>query len=431
MIQLRPSQTEASKKAIEYFGKGKSGGLIYGSCGWGKSILIADIASKLNAPVLVLQPRKELLIQNFNKIKAYGVADVEMYSASVKKKNIGNITYATIGSIKDYSLFKQFKYVLIDEAHVVSPKDMTGMYGKFFQAMGNPAVLGLTGTPYRLVQKFVKEKAIKNGVEEDETFYTASVVPLNRIPNKKADKQGLNTFFFNNIIYKIEMMDLMNQSWLVRPEYDLSYSGPFDYAKLKMNTLGSDFDGAALEAFVNSPDRLKNVFQACKDKDDKGVVSNLVFCSSVTQAKNVVDLLKKAGSKADYIASNEPKERDYKIAAFKGGDITHLMNYGILHTGYDHPELTDVTNARPIISPELWTQICGRPIRLDPNNPNKKATITDVAGVCKRLGRAETIQMKKEEGGFRDEIVSEVGVLSNRALFKFRVESDKLKNLAK
>ena len=55
--------------------------------------------------------------------------------------------------------------------------------------------------------------------------------------------------------------------------------------------------------------------------------------------------------------------------------------------------------------------------------------IADVAGVSKRLGRIETIRVAKEEGGFRNEIVSEVGILSNKPLFKFRIESERFKKL--
>src|SRR6478752_4041723 len=251
--ELRPTQVQASKIMVDTLHMGKGGSFVYGSCGWGKSVLIADVASKLDKNVLVLQPSKELLIQNYNKMLSYGVDGVTQYSASVNKKDIGKITYATIGSIKDYDQFRDFGYILIDEAHCVSPKDMTGMYGKFFRAIGNPPFVGLTGTPYRLEQKFVKEKCIRNGEEEIETFYTSSVVPLNRIPNRKAESQGLPTFIFGKMIYKIEMLELMDQKWLVTPEYDLSYAKEFDYSKLKMNTTGSNFDEKALEAFVNSP----------------------------------------------------------------------------------------------------------------------------------------------------------------------------------
>lgn len=429
MYELRPTQAEATDIAVNHLQRGRDGGLLYASCGWGKSIVIANIAKRLGAPVLVLQPSIELLIQNYEKMMSYEPDfDVTLYSASANKKEIGQVTYATVGSIKDYTLFKGFKYILLDEAQLISPKDMTGMYGKLFRSLGNPTKLGFTGTPFRLVQKFIREKAIVNGRDVQEEYYTSTVVPLNRIPNLKAKSQNMPTFLYKNIIYTIEMETLMRDNWLVRPQYDLSYSKPFDYSNLKMNTTGNNFDNDALEEFVTSPNRLKQAFQACKDFEDKGERSNLVFCASVGQAEKLAEMLRKSGSKAESLR-HDAKDRKDIINRFKNGDTTHLINYKILGVGFDHPPLGAITVARPIISPEAWVQIGGRVVRKDPNNPNKIAMIADVAGVSKRLGRIETIRVAKEEGGFRNEIVSEVGILSNKPLFKFRIESERFKKL--
>jgi DNA repair protein RadD len=72
--------------------------------------------------VLILQPSKEILEQNYNKLKSYGIDDISIYSASLKSKEIAKYTYATIGSIyKKPELFSSFEYVIIDECHGVNP----------------------------------------------------------------------------------------------------------------------------------------------------------------------------------------------------------------------------------------------------------------------------------------------------------------------
>lgn len=69
---LRSYQKEASDAAVKAFqSKKKSNGLIIVSTGGGKSLIIADIASRLNSPLIVLCPSKEILQQNFEKLQSY------------------------------------------------------------------------------------------------------------------------------------------------------------------------------------------------------------------------------------------------------------------------------------------------------------------------------------------------------------------------
>ena len=106
---LRDYQKEASSIGLNYFktNSNKNGFMIL-PCGAGKSLIIADIAKALNDNVLILQPSKEILEQNYNKYISYG-EEAGIYSASFNRKEITKVTYATIGSIinkkDDFSLF--------------------------------------------------------------------------------------------------------------------------------------------------------------------------------------------------------------------------------------------------------------------------------------------------------------------------------------
>ena len=82
----------------------------------GKSFIIADIAKRLDAPLLVFQPTREITLQNYEKVKRTGMNDVGIYSASLGMKNIRRITLATIGSVHNHmDDFRLFKYVIVDE----------------------------------------------------------------------------------------------------------------------------------------------------------------------------------------------------------------------------------------------------------------------------------------------------------------------------
>ena len=82
MYQLREYQKEAVDAAVRFFDNGlKRNGLIVLPTGAGKSLVIANIAYRLDAPVLVFQPSKEILEQNYAKLQTYGVWDTGIFSA--------------------------------------------------------------------------------------------------------------------------------------------------------------------------------------------------------------------------------------------------------------------------------------------------------------------------------------------------------------
>lgn len=176
MYKLRSYQKDMSEKALWYLKNYQKPFILVAATGAGKSLVIADIAHKLDEPILILQPSKELLEQNYEKLLSYdNTLDIGIYSASKNRKEVRKFTYATIQSIyRKPELFAHFKYVIIDECHQVNPKKLGGMYATFLNAIGCRNVCGLTATPYRLQQKYFKE----NG----QMFYTSHLKMLTRIP---------------------------------------------------------------------------------------------------------------------------------------------------------------------------------------------------------------------------------------------------------
>ena len=90
MYQLRDYQQRASDAATAFFQNrnDSKNAIIVLPTGSGKSLVIADIASRLDAPTLIFQPSKEILEQNFAKLQSYGIWDCSVYSASFNSKEI-------------------------------------------------------------------------------------------------------------------------------------------------------------------------------------------------------------------------------------------------------------------------------------------------------------------------------------------------------
>jgi len=367
--------------------------------------MIAEICHKINEPILVLQPSKELLEQNFAKLKSYGVDDVAIYSASKNSKDIGKFTYATIGSIyKKPELFKDFKYVIIDECHLVNPKSFDGMYMTFLNAIKCTKVCGFTATPYRLQQKWLREGG--------ELYYASCLKMINRI----------HPFFFKKIVFKMETDELIRQKYLSPIRY---FTDDIDLDSLRVNSTGADYTEESMEMLWNDArlQRLGSVIEHIDSRHKR----NLIFCSSIRQSERAYQLLQAKGISSAIVTSKTPKkEREELVERFRNGQLRHLINVGVFTTGFDVPELDSIVIARPCMSLALYYQMVGRGVRLDPSDPNKILHVYDLAGCVERLGRVETIKITKEDK-WRDMVESEVGKMTDVPLFTFKVKSNKFK----
>lgn len=399
---LRTYQVEAVTAALKGLTQYQKPFVIQAATGAGKSLIIADICHRLDEPVLVLQPSKELLEQNYAKLQSYGVEDISIYSASKKSKEISKFTYATIGSIyKKPELFAHFKYVIIDECHLVNPKNIEGMYTTFLNAIGCQRVCGLTATPYRLQQKYFNE--------DGQLFYTSYLKMINRI----------HPFFFKQIVYKVETAELIEQGYLCPIQY---YTFETDLSGLEINSTGANFTEDSLDVFWNDKKLARLV--ATVHHIDSHHKMNLVFCSSVRQATRLKEALTKMGMNAEIVTGETPtKEREQIVDDFRKGNIRHLLNVGVFTTGFDVPQLDCVTLARPTMSLALYYQMVGRGVRKDPDDPNKVLAVYDHAGVVERMGRVESIRLAKEDDGFRDKVVSDSGDCTEVPLFKYLVKN--------
>ena len=123
-MKLRDYQLEPVAIGIEFFNTPKMApSIIVAPTAFGKSIVIAYIAKGINEKVLVIQPSKELLEQNYNKLINLG-GKASIYSASMGEKEIGDITYATIGSIINIAWkFRELGITLSNknEIHFIRP----------------------------------------------------------------------------------------------------------------------------------------------------------------------------------------------------------------------------------------------------------------------------------------------------------------------
>lgn len=379
MYNLRYYQKEASDAAVKLFnGKTDKNGLIIIPTGGGKSLILADIASRLEGSLLVFQPSKEILQQNFAKLQSYRIIDCGCYSASVGRKDINRITFATIGSVMNNMRdFDCFKNIIVDEAHYVNSK--AGQYKKFIEAK-NRQVVGLTATPYRL-DKCAGGSMLK--------FLTRTRPRI-----------------FSKVIYCCQIGELLSKGFLANLSYyDIT---SIDLRRVRSNSTGADYDEKSLIAEYERSgfyDKLSNtVVKVMHPKSGIPRKGILVFTAFRKESESLVSKLQSLGIKAAIVTCDTPKrEREDILQRFKKGEIKVVSNCGTLTTGFDYPELDTVILARPTKSLALFYQMVGRAIR---PSEGKIGWVVDMAGNYSRFGNVADLYIARPPGTTRWDVYS-------------------------
>lgn len=364
MIVPRYYQSEAIDAGIKHLLIGTEAAIEVLPTGSGKSVVIAGIAKSLPGRTIVFQPSKEILEQNFKKLlDSDAFIDAGIYSASMNRKQIRKITFATIGSvINKKELFSDYEHIIIDECHLVNPKQ--GMYKQFLEAIESKSIIGLTATPYRLHSSM-------NGSELK--FLTRTKPSI-----------------FKKMIYYSQIKDLADQGFLATMKYRMIDG--FERAKIKLNSTGADYEDKSLQNYyeeISFDEHLLEVVQRLVAAGRKNI---LVFTKFTKESQMLVDSL---GSMAAIVTADTKKaDREQILEDFKSGKIQVVSNVGVLTTGFDYPELETVLLARPTMSMALYYQMVGRGMR--PHPDKESCWVVDMCENFKLFGRVENFEIQCE-----------------------------------
>jgi DNA repair protein RadD len=394
-MKPRDYQDAAVTSIFEYFANGGQGNPIVAlPTGTGKSIVIAEFIRRAmehypSTRVMKLTHVKELIEQNLDKLlKVWPTAPAGVYSAGLKRKDFHYpITFGGIGSVARVNpeLFGEIHLLLIDECHLMSPKDNT-MYQTVIAGLKilNPLlkVIGFTATPYRLGHGMLTDEG---GLFTDTCFDMTTLV-------------GFNWF--------------IEQGYLVplvpkRTTLELDISG--------VHMLGGEYKQNELQDAV---DKDEVTYGAMQEMLEYGHDRKcwLIFASGIEHAVHIAAMLDSLGVSATCVHSKmDTKTRDNNISAHKAGKYRAIVNNGILTTGYDHPPIDLIGMLRPTQSSSLWVQMLGRGTRPDyepgydlgtvegrlaaiANSGKQNCLVMDFAGNTKRLGPVNDPMLPKRKG---------------------------------
>ena len=370
--KLRKYQVEAVETGIKFFGSAdRTKPLLVLPTGSGKSLIIAYIVKALRGKVLILQPTKELLEQNYCKYEnaIQGHPELEqagIFSASVGVKEIKRVTFAMIGSVVNRAEeFADVEYILIDECHKVPPKK-SSMYVDFLSKM-YVKVIGLTATPFRL-------KTYNDPWCKGKKFSKINLL------NRETPR------FFNKFLHVTQIGQMYDEGFLCPINYiEMQFDGAF----LKLNSTGAEYSEKSLKEAISRNKIIEKIPGILKQAFEKGRTACLVFVQSVEEARQLASI---TPFSAYVHALTEKKEREQIIKDFKNGNIKTIFNVGILVEGFDYPDLDTIILARPTMSLTLYMQMIGRGIRIAKDKEH--CSVLDMCGNIKRFGKIEELRIE-------------------------------------
>lgn len=372
MITLRENQEEPIRKAIAFFNeKNPKPSLIVLPTAWGKSILTAFVAKNTSDKLIVLQPSKELLEQNYNKYMTlcdwFG-GNAGIYSASFNRREMAQITYATIGSIKNLGAeFKRqgFTKMLIDEAHLY-PREADSMLGRFLKESGITHVLGITATPVKL----------QTNRDRDGQTYSKLVMLTSR--SKKGN-------FFKDIIHVGQVEEMVRLGYWSKLRYQVE---GFDDSLLVFNSSKSEYTEDSVQRAYDANGGTDAILRAIDNNPDRNHI--IAFAPSVADA---IALSERYPRSAVIYGDMDKAQREQNIADFRAGRLRVLFNVRVLSTGFDYTKIDCIVLGISTASIALYYQILGRATRIDPDKED--ALIVDLGGNVKRFGRIEDLVFEK------------------------------------
>ncbi|MEQ8785101.1 MAG: DEAD/DEAH box helicase family protein [Pirellulaceae bacterium] len=375
-MELRYYQREAVDATYDFLRTREGSPLIVLPTGSGKSLVIAqiatDVVTKWGGRALILSHVKELLEQNYNKIRQL-CRDVPagLYSAGLGQRcTDASIIVAGIQSVYRRACeLGPFDLVIVDEAHLLSDDDDT-MYGQFLrdarQVGGHTRLVGATASPFRTTSGYI---------------YGAGKI-------------------FSDVCYETGVKELIAQGYL-SPLVSKSGTTRVDTSALHVRR--GEFAADEVEQLMDQDGVVEN---ACREivEYTKDRRKCLIFAAGVAHGRHIERVLREEhGQACGFLsATTPPTERAELIARFRDEPdglfdrepLKYLVNVGILLVGFDAPATDCVVLLRPTHSCGLYLQAVGRAFRLHPGKSD--ALILDFGNNIVRHGPVDQLNISEK-----------------------------------
>lgn len=318
---------------------------------------IADQASRKGRAVCIVVHRKELLLQASASLSALGI-EHGLISPHFTPNPHALVQVASVDTLLIRLKKRPYKFGLIifDEAHHVVDGNK---WGKCYELLGRPPMLGVTATPVRTDGKGLGDHA-----------------------------GGL----FAAMVLGPSVAELIRRGALINPVVFTSLEMP-DLDGLRRDKDG-DYNRSQLAERVDKP-RITGSAVEHYTKICKGAKA-IVFCTSIAHARHVAEEFNAAGYRFELLVG-APEMSDAERTAvnrrLRRGEIHGACTVDLVSEGYDLPDLECCIMLRPTASEALYLQQVGRIMR--PSPTKRGAWLLDHVG---NVGRLVDGEFKRKHG---------------------------------
>lgn len=393
---LRPYQEDAIGAVFKRFADGQRRTAVVAATGAGKTVILAELIRRHREsdprPVLVLAHRAELLNQAANKLRdampgtrvGYVAAGRNHVSAPVIVSSV-----QTLSRANRRARLPDFGLVVVDECHrSVSPSYLKVLADLGCLAPDGPLTAGFTAT-------FTREDSARL------------------------------TDFWQSVAYSIDILDLIDQDFLVAPRFLRVMVEGLDLSTVATSRAGGTTDLASTELAAAMDAAGAPGVVAAAYRRHAADRQGIVFTPSVASAETVAQALRDVGITSEALAgSTPPGKRADILRRYSSGALQTVVNCAILGEGFDAPATSCVVIARPTLSKILFRQQVGRALRPHPGKTdalildlvgstgrNNLATLDDVTNAPVHVEEGETLDhAAKRAATVRAEVTGDAAV---------------------
>lgn len=335
MIELRQYQKDYLNKLNKIL-KTKNSCILTLPTGAGKTIMMTEWARKFaekGKRTLIIVDREELVFQTDKNLENVSIMKAGFDKLYNPNALIHIVMLQTAYSRQKLLMDLDFDYIFFDEVH----QYYDGlMFKAITEAFPNAKIIGVSATPI--------------------------------------DNKGYLLPGFEDCINDLQLQDLIDMGFLVKPNYYSLSNYSIDLSKIKITN--GDFNVEDLDNMMINFERLDKIYTEWS-KVGKGH-KTIAFCSSIKQAEATCKYFSERGIVCSCLHSKS-NNRESTLTALKNNMLDIVFNVGILVAGFDEPTVDCIMFLNPTKILRRYIQQSGRGLRLAPNK--KECLMLDFAGL--------------------------------------------------
>ena len=334
-ITLRPYQKDFIDAVRDQFINGHKHVVGVAPCGAGKTIMTGWMirsALKRGKRSVFFVHRKELIRQTSETFNRLDIPHGIIATGCPMQTDLPVQIAAVQTLVNRLDKIPTPDFLICDECHHI----LANSYKKVLDAYPNAFLLGVTATPERL-----------GGITLADAF--------------------------DSMVESLSVNQLIELGNLTRFKY-FAPDSTIDLSNVRKGF--GDYNQSDLASVMSVPNIIGDIVHDYQRL--AAGKSAICYCVDVDHSKSVADAFKAADIPAAHCDGETPAlVRQHIVDDFRRGNIKVLCNAELFGEGFDVPNMQAVILARPTQSLTLYIQQALRPLRPDPNDPNKVAVIID------------------------------------------------------